>query len=155
MTKYREISPGFLISSDGRVFRELRYAGRGNTVVKYQCVTIKGVRTDVHRLVAQAFIPNPENKPCVCHRDDDPKNNRARNLFWGTPKENMWDMISKGRNRKSLESRKNMFNLIALRLYDGVAHREIAKEFHLHESRVSQIAKEIKNRTQAKRLKGR
>jgi len=52
----------------------------------------------VHRLVAIAFIPNPNNLPCVLHRDDNPLNPLPSNLFWGTQKDNLQDCTRKGRN---------------------------------------------------------
>lgn len=57
----------------------------------------------IHRLVAKHFIPNPNNLPFVCHKDETLDENWmlynwADNLFWGTHSDNMQDMYNKWRD---------------------------------------------------------
>lgn len=48
----------------------------------------------ISRLVAEAFIPNPDNKPYVDHIDTDKSNNCSANLRWVTPEENSNNVLS-------------------------------------------------------------
>lgn len=52
----------------------------------------------VHRIVAEAFIPDPRHLPIVRHLDDNPDNNEVSNLAWGTYSDNMQDCVSHERN---------------------------------------------------------
>ena len=63
------------IRKDGYVIISLSKGGK-----KYKCY--------LHRLVAETFIPNPNNLPQVNHKDEDKSNNDVTNLEWITPKDN-------------------------------------------------------------------
>lgn len=57
----------------------------------------------VHRLVAEAFIPNPDNLPCVNHKDENPTNNVIDNIEWCSYKYN--DLYGT-RNERILQTKK-------------------------------------------------
>lgn len=50
----------------------------------------------VHRLIALTYIPNPENKPQINHKDGNPLNNNVDNLEWVTQQENMTHAVENG-----------------------------------------------------------
>lgn len=67
----------------------LKPVNKGNGYLRFVlCCNGRTKRMDIHRLVALAFIPNPEEKPCVNHLDGNPSNNCINNLEWATEKEN-------------------------------------------------------------------
>lgn len=75
---------------------------KANAYYPYKYVRLsKKCKTDfkyLHRLVAFYFIPNPENKPCVNHIDNNPSNNDISNLEWCTHKENVQHCMKQKRH---------------------------------------------------------
>lgn len=102
--KLIENYPNYVVSKNGDIVilpykdknkhnRKIRVKKTGSDLDGYEIVPLvneKGTKTfSVHRLVAQAFLPNPENKETVNHIDGDKTNNSVTNLEWATRGEQM------------------------------------------------------------------
>jgi hypothetical protein len=108
----------YMITKDGRIYNiklnnwlttDTEPTGKG----RYKVVSLgaTGGRQTIHRLLAKAFIANPDNLPCVLHWDDDPLNNDLGNLRWGTMTENIKDRErNKARRAASIEEATEMLN---------------------------------------------
>ena len=146
--------PGYYVTVDGKVYS--RKNNRHGYLKDYHLLKTKYTKHDgrpyvtlrnpklgirrlakVHRLVALAYIPNPENKPCVCHKDNNPLNNHVDNLYWGTQAENMSQMrLDKRDYRKvSIRAHRRVIGLKSL----GWSSSRIGKRFKVNRTCINRI----------------
>lgn len=87
--------PNYYIDTDGNVFNsngvklKPSVSNKGYLRVSLSNNKVKHKMFSIHRLVAESFIPNPENLPQVNHKDEDKTNNCVENLEWCTALENL------------------------------------------------------------------
>lgn len=98
---YEIDSFGGVTSYKGEYPIRLRF-GRSGPQRRYRHVVLtddqhRKYTRKLHRLLAEAFVPNPNGYPIVRHLDDNPDNNDISNLAWGTVQDNANDRVLNGR----------------------------------------------------------
>lgn len=99
----------------------------------------------IHRLVAEAFIPNPKNKAQVNHKDGDKHNNYVGNLEWVSPKENIIHSIKTLKNSPGDWSRKPVRCIETGKIFGS--QTEAASYYHTSQGAIGNAAR--KNRPSA------
>ena len=101
----------------------------------------------IHRLVAIAFLPNPENYPEINHKDENPQNNRVDNLEWCTRQYNVNYYFDRRRNDSIKRNGKLKESPIIQKTLDGEFvrmwdnSRQIKKELNLSDWSVSECCR--------------
>ena len=114
MSDFYKAVPGFekyyLVSRIGKIFARNRrgynrwfqlipYHSRGyEEVTLWNNSSRQCSKYIMHRLVALLFIPKPQDKPLVCHKNDIRDDNRIENLYWGDAVDNYLDAVRNGRH---------------------------------------------------------
>lgn len=119
--KFQEVGDHYLISTMGRLFttnykrtgriHQMKPAKRQGYMSTVITLNGKSKSVVVHRLVAQAFIPNPQNKPQVNHINHIRFDNRVENLEWCTHRENIDHMMAHGRQTVNHGTKNGMAKL--------------------------------------------
>ncbi len=146
-----DVQERYAVSNFGRVIdlKNLKYLTINDNGAGYKNVSLLGPKSKqrvryVHRLVAQAFIENPENLPQVGHKDHTRSNNVVDNLYWTTQKQNTADGIQAGRiNAKKRPNTKRLsaeqICEIALLEHKGFGVNEIAVKLDFPRTTISSV----------------
>ena len=114
---------------DGKGYLRIRL--RYGDVDKYGAATYK-----IHRLVAENFIPNPEKKPQVNHKNGDKTDNRVENLEWATNSENINHAIETGLLDNTSNQMNKLGGQIRTAIETGYVIKDIAEKNGIAESTI-------------------
>ena len=92
----RTVEPIYISNFGNIKGRKLTMNGRGYLTFQYKSKTYR-----IHKVVAELFIPNPDNKPCIDHINTIKTDNRVENLRWCTLKENSNNPLTIEKFKKS------------------------------------------------------
>lgn len=159
--------PGVEVSTLGRVraldrvtssetytrFTKGRVLKQSNNISGYMYVSIKAYgkyfNKRVHRLVAQTFLPNPNDLPEVNHKDNNPLNNNASNLEWCTHEYNIAYREKYGTPAKESVPKSPLFaiNLSTLEVLNFRSQHEASRELGVDNSNINRVIKGGLNQT--------
>ena len=99
---------GVITNADGKIMKQYTKRGKGTCYKKVALYKDGSYKQKyVHRIVAEAFIPNPDNLPVINHKDEDGTNNRVENLEWCTHQYNANYGTARERQREKLIGKKH------------------------------------------------
>lgn len=111
---FKQHYSGLWVAEDGEIYvpqtsknHPAHYTYGSKNKYGYRVVQYKGKMYLVHRLVAECYIPNNDNKPCIDHINTNRSDNRVENLRWVTHKENSNNPMSRKNLSESLKGENN------------------------------------------------
>lgn len=132
----------------GRLLKPRKVSKNGRYLTVLLCKNGKQVNHRVHRLVAEAFIPNEYNKREVNHIDGNRENNRADNLEWVTREENMRHAFNTGLAKRETYIEANRPNMKRVYCSNGVTYESInaaARSLGLNTGGISSVINGSRN----------
>ncbi len=122
----------YLIYPSGKVYSKVskRYLKAWLSNTGYYCYTIQKCNKQIHRLLAEHFIENPDNKPFVDHIDRNRKNNKLNNLRWVSASENGQNTGVRKNNKigiKNILYDKNVNQWRYKKMFNGKHHQKTFK----------------------------